>query len=64
MAAYRRHESKPPVGYNWGGCREGETVRECVRCGAEYVPTMRRQRYCSRECREAARRERENDKPA
>lgn len=61
---HRKYESAPPVAYNWSGRREGEAVRECERCGAEYVPAMRAQRFCSRKCRMAARKEREHDEPA
>ena len=31
---------------NFGPTRQGETVRKCVDCGAEYKPKARNQKYC------------------
>lgn len=50
-------DSKP---YDFRGTRQGETVRTCERCGAEYVPNMRVQRYCCKECRYEAEKERKH----
>ena len=35
-----------PKAYNHGPLRQGETVRQCVDCGCEYVPRARNQKYC------------------
>lgn len=36
--------------YKHGPLRKGETSRRCERCGREYMPNSRSQRYCD-ECR-------------
>ena len=34
----------------WPATRRGEKTRTCGRCGAEYVPNSRNQKYCD-ECK-------------
>ena len=36
--------------YDFGSLKLGETSRKCERCGGEYVPNARTQKYCG-ECR-------------
>ena len=32
--------------YGWTATRSGEKSRKCERCGNEYVPRARNQKYC------------------
>lgn len=36
--------------YGWTATRSGEKTRKCERCGSEYVPSARNQKYCP-ECK-------------
>ena len=36
--------------YDLSALKPGETLRKCQRCGGEYVPNARTQKYCG-ECR-------------
>ncbi len=36
--------------------RNGETVRKCENCGAEYIPRSRNQKYCTPKCKNDKRR--------
>lgn len=32
--------------YEFSATRQGETTRKCVKCGSEFVPNSRNQKYC------------------
>lgn len=45
-----RGMGKQPKAYDHRALRKGETSHKCERCGGEYVPNARTQKYCD-ECR-------------
>ena len=43
----------------WSNTPPGHPKRICARCGREFEPNCRVQKYCCRECAKSAERERE-----
>ena len=51
FAAAHRGSNAVVNQYYFNATRPGETTRTCERCGSEFEPRSRTQRYCSKDCR-------------